>query len=221
VAAEDLVEIREGTFVPASDEMEKPMAKSNKAVIPNSKGVIPVQGLEAQVKKYKTAYMFFKQLESDVEEQKTEFRKLAQEQADAATSMPDRVEFMAEDGSCVPVSFPDINKDGNRTSVSDKAISEVLKLGIDPTAEADMFETETKVVLSGPWVDWFRAALTAQFGAGAAMPDGAEEKVVRKLTIGGAARLKQLMKEGKTDNERKAAEMLYNAGTKSPSVGVR
>ena len=221
---EEILEVREGTYVPASEEKEaeeKQMAKSKKAVIPNSKGVIPVQGLEAEVKKYKTAYMFFKQLETDVEEQKVQFRQLAQQTADGATSMPDRVEFMAEDGSCVPVSFPDINKDGNRTSVSDKAISEVLQLGVDPTAEAGMFEIETKVVLSGAWVDWFRQALTAQFGEGAAMPDGVEEKVVRKLTVEGIVRLKQLMKDGATENERKAAETLFKAGTKSPSVGVR
>lgn len=192
------------------------------AVIPNSEGVIPVQGFDKQVKMFKTALRFFELLQGQVEEQKQDFRNLAAKVVDNTEGEVRRVEFLSDDGSVVPVSLPDTAQPGNRKIVDADLVKEVLALGID-IAELGVTETETCFILTGAFVAWFRdkVLVPSYTAAGLPVPDGIQEKTTTRLSEKGIEKLEVLAREGKTENERKAAQLILAAGIKAASVSAK
>lgn len=231
--------VSEPAMAPARDDNEKPegetMAKRTsktakapeeqavkQAVIPNSKGIIPVQGYEAQVKRFKTNLKFFEQLEGQIDEDKGLFRGLAAQVVENTTGEVRRVEFLADDGSVVPVSLPDLSKAGNRTSIKPELAAELVKLGVD-LGELDVLESETTIVLSGPFVDWFRQnVLQPNYVAhGLPIPAGIEEKTTTRLSETGITKLQAMAKEAKTEQEREAAKLVLQRGIKAAAVTAK
>lgn len=199
--------------------MVKKAMKQNK--IPNAGGVIQVQGYEDEVKSFVTDYAFYMQLQSRIEEVKERFRKLAQEaEKNAEGSDVTRVEFIAEDGSCIPVSFADVEKESNRTRISDKAYKAALKLGFD-IEDLGITQTHETFELTGDWVAWFKGVLQTYEAQGQAASAGFVHKEVVKLSLDGIAKLRKMAREGKTEQERKAAELLLSAGVKASTVSVK
>lgn len=188
--------------------------------IPNAKGVIQVQGYEDQVKTFKTDLTFYKQLDKRLSSVKENFRDLAQQAAHNAGDDVSRVEFIAEDGTCVPVSFADTSKASNRTTVSSKVYKDAFKLGVDVN-ELEVTEVEESFVLTGEWIAWFKGVLQQYEASGQPAPDGYEHKEVTKLSVEGIAKLKKMAKEAKTENEQKAAKLLLGAGIKAATVSVK
>lgn len=223
ITEEDIGSLVEVEWVERPKVEEKTMSektmKQNK--IPNAGGVIQVQGYEDEVKSFVTDSTFFKQMEKRLDEVKAKFRELAK-QAEANSKGADvtRVEFIAEDGSCVPVSFADITKDSNRNAVSEKAYKAALKLGFDLN-ELGVSTTEESFLLTGEWVAWFKGVLQSYEQQGQPAPEGFTHKEVVKLSVEGIAKLRKMAREGKTDEEKKAAELLLNAGIKASSVSVK
>ena len=216
------IEWLEPVNVPQSEEeksMPKKAMKQNK--IPNAGGVIQVQGYEDEVKSFVTDYTFYVQLQKRIDAVKDKFRKLAQE-AEQNTEGADvtRVEFIAEDGSCIPVSFADIEKEANRNAISDKAYKAALKLGFDVN-ELGVTQTHESYVLAGDWVEWFKGVLQSYEAQGQATPQGFSHKEVVKLSVDGIAQLRKMAREGQTAEEKKAAELLLGAGIKSSTVSVK
>jgi hypothetical protein len=217
VAPDEVDKIVRVDLADTSNKEEKgKMAKQTK--IPNSDGVIQVQGYEAKVKAYKTDYLFYKQLSERVDEAKAEFRGLAKEAEANASGDINQVEFIAEDGSCVPVNLPDVEKQGNRTSISDKSFKAAVQLGGDLN-ELGVTETEESYTLTGKWVDWIKDVLATNY-ANKEIPDGLAKREVTRLTVDGIAKLRKMAAEGKTDQERQAARVLLEAGIKDATVKV-
>lgn len=200
---------------------DRPMA-TKAAKVPNSKGAIPVQGYEDRVKKFKIDLNFLKNLETQVEGAKTFFRDLAEQiRADAEEGLK-RVEFLSDDGSAtVPVTIPDITKDGNRSIVRTSTISKAAQLGL-AIEELGVTETEEYYVLKGEFVSWLEEILTANYTSkGQEVPEGIEKKVNTRLTVEGIATLRKMAVEGKTEQEREAAQVLLSGGIKAAGVSAK
>ncbi len=198
---------------------EEETMKQNK--IPNAGGVIQVQGYEDDVKAFVTDYTFQSQLQKRLDDVKDKFRKLAQQASESAQGADvTRVEFIAEDGSCVPVSFADVEKSSNRTAISDKAFKAALKLGFDIN-EMGITQTDESIVLTGDWVSWFKGVLQSYEAQGQPAPQGYTCKEVVRLSPDGVAKLRKMTREGKTKEERKAAALLLDSGIKAASVSVK
>lgn len=205
----------------ASDEEDdKGVQQMKQTKVPNAKGVIQVQGYEDQVKTFKTDLTFLQQLTKRLDGVKKNFRDLALQAAGNVGDDVGRVEFVAEDGSCVPVSFADISKATNRTAVSSKAYKDAFKLGVDLN-ELGVTEVEETFVLTGEWISWFQNVLQQYEAQGQPAPDGYTHKETTKLSEEGIAKLKEMAKSAKTENEQKAAQLLLGAGIKSPTVSAK
>lgn len=205
----------------------KPPVKDNQealkqGVIPDGRGCIPVQGYEEQVKKFKTNLRFFEQLENQVQEAKILFRTLAAQVVDKAMGEVRRVEFLAEDGSVVPVTLPDVTKAGNRTVIKPDLVSELAKLGVG-IDELGVTETESIFVLSGPFVQWFRESILAPnyTAHGLAIPEGIVEKTTTKISEEGVKKLREVLASSPDANAREAARLLLHEGIKSASVTAK
>lgn len=200
----------------------EPMTTTKAAKVPNSKGAIPVQGYEAQVKKFKIDLNFYKSLETQVEEAKTLFRDLAEQvRADADDTLK-RVEFLSDDGSAtVPVTIPDVSKPGNRNIVKDGVITKAVQLGV-ALDELDVTETEEYYVLTAEFVPWLEEILNTNYTSkGQEIPDGISKKVNTRLTVEGIAKLRAMTTEAKTENEQEAARVLLGGGIKAAPVSAK
>lgn len=198
-----------------------PAPEIKQAVVPDGKGVIPVQGFETQVKRFKTNYNFHAQLLQMVEEDKKFFRGLAKSVLDKTEGDVRRVEFLAEDGSAVPVSLVDSDKTGNRTTIGAEEMKELMKFGVDLN-ELGVTETDTSFVLTGDFVEWMRGIIHTNYvSQGKTVPEAIQERTVVRLSQDGISRLRALTTQGATENERKAAEYLLLVGIKAALVTVR
>lgn len=191
------------------------------AVIPDGKGIIPVQGYESQVKQFKTSYLFAKQLGEQVESGKTLFRDLAAQVVERTQGDVRRVEFLSDDGSAVPVSLNDTSKDGNRTSLGSDETKALMKLGVS-LEDLSVTETETSYTLTGEFVAWLQGIIQENYvSKGKPVPEDIKERAVTRLSVEGVAKLQKLAKEAATENERQAAKYLLATGIKAASVSVR
>jgi hypothetical protein len=219
--AEPADQASHAALIAALNKENEPMATKAPKVA-SSKGVIPVQGHEAKVKEFKTDLNFFKQLEARVDEGKTFFRTLAEQVRVGAEGVVKRIEFLSDDGSAtVPVTIPDISKDGNRTVVKDGVVSKVAQLGL-ALDELGVTKTEYTYVLTGEFVAWLDEILTANYTSkGQEVPAGIEKKATMRLTVEGVEKLRKMMAEAKTDNEREAARLLLEGGIKAAGVSAK
>lgn len=192
------------------------------AAIPDGRGAIPVQGYEEQVKRFKTNMRFLEQLQQQVDEDKGIFRTLAAQVARGALGTVRRVEFLAEDGSVVPVVFPDTSKAGNRTAIKPELVNELLRLGVD-IDELGVTESETTITITGPFVQWFREHVLAPnyTSHGLAVPEGIEEKTTTRISEAGVKKLQSLMQTTVDAKVREAAALLLTHGIKSASVTAK
>lgn len=192
------------------------------AVIPDSRGVIPVQGYESQVKEFKTNLRFWEQLSKTVDEAKSFFRSLTEQVLEKVSGDVHRVEFLAEDGSAVPVTLPDLSKAGNRVTIKPELVAEVIKLGVSMD-ELAVTETETSIVLTGAMAQWFiDSVLQPNYVAtGQPIPEGIEQKNVTKLSEAGIAKLKDMAANAKTTQEREAAKLILKNGSKAAQVTAK
>lgn len=220
--AEPADQASQTALMSALNKETEPMT-TKAAKVPNSKGAVPVQGYEAQVKKFKIDLNFFKGLETQVEGAKTFFRDLAEQvRAGITEGEVKRIEFLSDDGTAtVPVTIPDVAKAGNRTIVKDKATTKAAQLGV-ALDELGVTEVEEYYVLSGEFVAWLEEILNANYVAkGQEIPEGIDKKTNVRLTAEGIAKLRTMAAEGKTENEREAAQVLLGAGIKASSVAAK
>jgi hypothetical protein len=192
------------------------------AKVASSKGVVPVQGYDAQVKKFKIDLNFHKQLEVQVEEAKTFFRKLAAQAKEGVDGEVKRIEFISDDGSAtVPVGIPDITKTGNRSGIKEETISKAAQLGV-ALDELGVTELEEHYVLRGAFVKWLEDILNTNYvSKGQKIPEGIEKKQETRLTVEGIHKLEAMAREAKTEHEREAARVLLDGGIKSASVSAK
>lgn len=192
------------------------------AVIPDSRGVIPVQGYEEQVKQFKTNLRFHEQLGKTVEEGKGFFRNLTKQVLESVSGDVHRVEFLAEDGSAVPVTLPDLSKAGNRTLLKPDLYAAATKLGVS-VEELGVTETETSVVLTGAMAQWFiDSVLQPNYVAtGQPIPEGIEQKTATRLSEAGIEKLREMAKSAKTTQEREAAKLILENGSKAAQVTAK
>lgn len=195
------------------------MAKQTK--IPDKRGSIQVVGRDKEVKAFKTDYKFYQQLESRIEEGKQVFRTAAAEAAAGAALDVATVEFIADDGSAVPVTLPDPAQAGNRRHLNLKDVGAELHKRGASLDELGVTEISEKVVLTGDWVKWFRDVLANQQATGDNVPDGWKIETVTRLSPTGVQRLKELAKSPDDTPERRAAEYLLSIGVSAASVSVK
>jgi len=138
---------------------------------------VVVDQLAAWVLQLKAKIQTLAALEADVRQAKEQLR------ASAQTLLPQgaagSVEFTAPGGGLTVV-FGDPAADGNRAILTEAELHEARQAGIDVDQVTEIEET---VVLSGPWVTWFKSALDSM--SGALLPGGwTIRRVVRLSTIG-------------------------------------
>jgi hypothetical protein len=201
------------------DEERKHMRTTRVA---NSKGVVPVQGFDTEVRKFKIDLGFLKQLEGQVETAKAKFREVAARTAEETEGEVKRIEFLSDDGSAtVPVSLPDVEKQGNRTTIKDETRGAAARLGV-ALDELGVTETSCHYVLRGEFVDWLEKVLVDNYTSkGKPVPEGIEKKEETRLTLEGVAQLRRMLKEAKTENEREAARVILAGGLKAALVSAK
>lgn len=198
---------------------ESPMAKKQ-SVIPTADRTIHMQGHEAEVESFKLNHDYLKNLEGQVSTQKVSFRKLAVTAAKQAEGGVQRVEFLSKTGAVVAVSLPDYHDASSRTVVSDKIVKEAAKLGFD-VADMDITEQVESYTLTGDFVAVMDAIIAREYTSkGLKIPEGIKKTSSRKLSLEGFQKLESMAASAKTDQERKVAELLIDAGLKAPTVNV-
>lgn len=199
-----------------------PVEQAKQAVIPDGRGVIPVQGYEEQVKEFKTNLRFFERLGKQIDAAKDFFRSLTDQVLEKVSGEVSRVEFLAEDGSVVPVTLPDPSKAGNRTLVKPELISEVIKLGVSMD-ELAVTESETVYVLTGGFAKWFEDSVLVPnyVSAGLPIPDEIDKKVSTRLSEAGIKKLQEMATSAKTTQEREAAKLILKNGIKAAQVTAK
>lgn len=213
------------TDPPRNEESKMAKQSSNKkGKISNVNGVIPVQGYSDQVKEFKFNNELYTRVGKNVSEAKKLFRKLAAEVASQAVGDVATIEFLSDDGSAtIPVSLPDIDKDANRTKLTDKTYKEAIKLGFE-IDDLGITKTEESVTLTGSWAQWFTKMIDAKYREkGEEVFNGHEIKETTKTTLSveGVKKLQTMVREGATEQERKLAEMLLDSCIKDATVNVR
>ena len=188
------------------------------AKVASSKSVIPAKGFEKQVESFKRAYLYFNDLQAQIEADKREFREVAIATARSCTGPVKTVEFLGADGGVVPVTIKDPLAAGNRVNVPKGLEGELADSGV---SLADYTDTVSTFVLSGDFVPFIRQLIAENYTSkGQPVPDGIEEKSATKLTEDGAKKLLAMLKS-ENEAEIKTAEKILDACISSPSVSVR
>lgn len=163
---------------------------------------VVVDQIAAYVLQLKAKINTLNALEAEVRSAKEQLR------ATAATLLPQgmagSVEFTAPGGGLTVV-FGDPEAEGNRSSLTDSEINEALAAGIDVDQVTEVEET---VVLSGPWVGWFKQALATMDAR--MLPVGWTIKRIIRLSLIGVRALSQ--------GSAPAASRLLFAGMRTASV---